>query len=69
MVIYSVVYLLLVNWVGFFSTTIVSIPIMIWLLGVRKPSTMIAATGIVVFFIFLVFNIFLRVPFPEGLLF
>ena len=69
MFIYSIVYLLAVNWVGFFSTTIVAIPIMTWLLGVRKPSTIIIATGIVVFFIYLIFKIFLKVPFPEGLLF
>lgn len=69
MIIYSVIYLLLVDWVGFFSTTIVSIPIMIWLLGVRKPSTVSVATGVVVVFIYIVFRMFLKVPFPEGLLF
>ena len=69
MVIYSMVYLLVINWVGFFSTTIVSIPIMVWLLGVRKKSTIIIGTGIVVVFIYLVFRVFLKVPFPEGLLF
>ena len=69
MIVYSVVYLLLVDWVGFFSTTIVAIPIMIRLLGVKKPSTIIISTGVVVFFIYLIFDIFLKVPFPEGLLF
>jgi hypothetical protein len=69
MIIYSMVYLLVITWVGFFSTTIVAIPIMIWLLGVRKPSTIIFSTSIVVFFIYLIFRTFLKVPFPEGLLF
>jgi hypothetical protein len=69
MVVYSVVYLLGVSYVGFFSTSIVGIPVMIRLLGVKKPSTIIISTGIVVFFIFLIFRLFLKVPFPEGLLF
>ena len=69
MIVYSVVYMLAISYIGFFSTTIVAIPIMIWLLGVRKPSTIIISTGIVVFFIYLIFDIFLRVPFPEGFLF
>lgn len=68
MIVYSVVYLLAIDYVGFFTTTIVSIPIMIWLLGVKKPSTIIISTGVVVFFIYLIFDIFLKVPFPEGLL-
>ncbi len=69
MTVASMVYLLVINWVGFFSTALVYIPVMIWALGVRKIRTIIASTLVVVFFIYLIFSVFLRVPFPEGLLF
>jgi len=69
MIIYSVVYLVAISYVGFFTTTIIAIPMMIWLLGVKKPSTIMISTVVVVFFIYLIFDIFLKVPFPEGLLF
>ena len=69
MIVYSVIYILILSKVGFFSTALVYLPVMMWLLGIKKPSTIIFSTGIVVFFIFLIFRIFLKVPFPEGLLF
>ena len=69
MIFSTVIYLLIMNWVGFFSITIVYLPVMIWLMGVKKPSTILISTGIVLFFILLIFRIFLKVPFPEGFLF
>jgi len=69
MIFSSVIYLLIMNWVGFFSITIVYLPVMIRLMGVKKPSTIFISTGIVLSLIFLIFRAFLKVPFPEGLLF
>ncbi len=69
MIFSTVIYLLIMNWVGFFSVTIVYLPVMIRLMGVKKPSTIFISTGIVLFFILLIFRIFLKVPFPEGFLF
>ena len=69
MIFSTVIYLLIMNWVGFFSITIVYLPVMIWLMGVKKPSTIFLSTGIVLFFVLLIFRGFLKVPFPEGLLF
>ncbi len=65
----SVIFLVVLSKVGFFITTFAYLPVMIWLLGIKKPATIAFSTGFVVFFIFLIFRIFLKVPFPEGLLF
>mgnify|MGYP003958947941 CR=1 FL=1 len=69
MIVASALYLLAIDLFGFFSSALVYLPIMIWVLGVRKIRTIITATLGVVFFIFLIFSIFLKVPFPEGILF
>lgn len=65
----SILYVIVLDNVGFFSTTLVYLPVMIRLLGVKKVGTIVISTGGVVFFIYLIFGMFLRVPFPEGLLF
>lgn len=69
MMAFSVIFVLILSKVGFFVTTVFYLPAMIWLLGIKKPATIALSTGFVVFFIFLIFRIFLKVPFPEGLLF
>jgi hypothetical protein len=69
MIVASTIYLLAINWAGFFSSALVYLPIMMWVLGMRKIRTIITATLVVVFFIYLIFSIFLKVPFPEGVLF
>jgi len=69
MIVASVIYLLTINWAGFFSSALVYLPIIMWVLGIRKIRTIITATLVVVFFIYLIFNMFLKVPFPEGILF
>jgi len=69
MIVASAIYLLAINWFGFFSSALVYLPIMMWVLGMREVRTIVTATLVVVFFIFLIFGIFLKVPFPEGILF
>ena len=69
MIAFSVIFLLILTKVGFFVTTLFYLPVMIWMLGIKKRTTIALSTGVVVFFIFLIFRVFLKVPFPEGLLF
>jgi len=69
MIAVSVIYLLIMSSVGFYLTTLVYLPVMIWLLGVRKIRVITLSTGLVLFFIYLVFSAFLRVPIPEGIFF
>lgn len=69
MIVSSSIYLLVINWVGFFASALVYLPIMMWVLGIRKVRTIITATLVIVFFIYLIFGMFLKVPFPEGVLF
>ena len=69
MIVASAIYLVVLSFVGFFVTTLVYLPVMIRLLGVRKLVTIALSTSVVVFFIYLVFRAFLNVPLPEGLVF
>jgi hypothetical protein len=67
MVFSSLVYMVVMNYVGFFVTTSVYLPIMIRLLGIRKLRTIFLSSFLVVFFIYLIFVVFLHVPFPDGI--
>ncbi len=69
MIVASAIYLVVLSFMGFFVTTLVYLPVMIRLLGVRKLVTIALSTSVVVFFIYLVFRAFLNVPLPEGLVF
>jgi putative tricarboxylic transport membrane protein len=62
-------YLLVMSSIGFYLTTFVYLPVMIWLLGVRKIKVIVFSTVFVLIFIYLVFSAFLKVPIPEGILF
>ena len=69
MIVASFLYILAIDWFGFFSSALVYLPIMTLVLGVRKIRTIVTATLVVIFFIYLIFSMFLKVPFPEGILF
>jgi len=69
MIAVSTVYLLIMSSIGFYLTTLAYLPVMIWLLGVRKPRVIVLSTVFVLIFIYLVFSAFLRVPIPEGIAF
>jgi hypothetical protein len=62
----SMIYLIILSLVGFFATTLVYLPVMIWLLGIRKLKTIAFSTIFVVVFIYMIFGAFLRVPLPQG---
>ena len=63
----SMIYLIILSLVGFFATTLVYLPVMTWLLGIRKLKTIAFSTIFVVFFIYLIFGAFLKVPLPQGI--
>jgi len=63
----SLVYMVVMNYVGFFVTTSVYLPVMMRLLGIRKLRTVFLSTFVVVFVIYMIFVAFLNVPFPEGI--
>jgi len=67
MIFSSLVYMVVMNYVGFFVTTSVYLPIMMRLLGIRRLRTLFLSTFVVVFVIYMIFVAFLNVPFPEGI--
>lgn len=69
MIVCSMIYLIILSSVGFFATTLVYLPVMCWMLGIRKPKTIALSTFFVVFFIYLIFGAFLKVPLPSGIAF
>ncbi len=67
MIFSSLAYMVIMGYVGFFVTTSIYLPVMMRLLGIRKPRTIWLSTGIVVISIYLIFGKFLSVPFPDGI--
>jgi hypothetical protein len=65
----AMIFIGVMDFAGFYLTSLVYLPLMTWLLGVRKPRTIILSSFIVLFFVYLVFTAFLRVPLPEGIAF
>ena len=67
MIFSSLVYMVVMNYVGFFVTTLIYLPVMMRLLGIQKLRTIFLSSGLVVFFIYMIFVAFLNVPFPDGI--
>jgi hypothetical protein len=67
MVVSALLYMVVMSYIGFFVTTSIYLPVMMRLLGIQKLRTIILSSGLVVFFIYLIFVAFLCVPFPEGI--
>jgi putative tricarboxylic transport membrane protein len=65
----AMIFIGVMDFAGFYLTSMVYLPLMTWLLGVRKPRTILLSSFAVLFFIYLVFTAFLRVPLPEGIAF
>ncbi len=64
-----VVYGAVLSPAGFYPASAVFLPLAMFLLGARKPLTIILTTGGVLLFIYLVFARLLEVPLPAGTLF
>ena len=65
----GIVFLLLMSLLGFFAAGLIYLPVMIRLLGVRKITTIAISTLSVLLLIYSIFVAFLRVPFPDGIIF
>jgi putative tricarboxylic transport membrane protein len=64
-----VIYVFLVDLLGFFSSTAVFSFALMYYLGVRKPVTLIAVAAGLNIGVYLLFVTFLRISMPQGLLF
>jgi putative tricarboxylic transport membrane protein len=69
MIFCTMAYLVLIGVIGYYVSSIVYLPVMMWLLGVRKIRTIVLSSGGIILLVYLVFSTFLRVPLPEGLAF
>ena len=65
----GIIFLILMSLLGFFVAGLIYLPVMIRLLGVRKITTIAISTLFVLLLIYSIFVAFLRVPFPEGIIF
>ncbi len=63
-----IVYFVLINWLGFFVSSLLFLIILGWFLGYRKPLKLIASSVGLLLFIYFVFVRFLTVPVPSGIL-
>lgn len=65
-----IIYILVINWLGFYLTSSLYLCSQLFLLGERKLSKIIIITlVVVVLFIYPIFNIWMKTPFPVGILF
>ena len=64
----SIVYVAGLNFLGFLITSLVCIPAMMVILGVKSKKTIAIMTVVSVALLWLFFGLFLNVPLPEGIL-
>lgn len=68
MICVALIYLVVMSSVGFYLITLFYLPLMMGILGVRRLKIIALSTFSVLFFIYLVFTVFLKVPLPTGIL-
>jgi putative tricarboxylic transport membrane protein len=61
-----IVYIIAVDYLGFYISSILFMVLLMFFFGTRKWYLMAANIAVVIFFIFLVFNLALKVILPEG---
>ncbi|WP_108260271.1 tripartite tricarboxylate transporter TctB family protein [Mangrovicoccus ximenensis] len=61
-----VAYAVAVDFVGFYPSTIVSVPLVAWIFGFRNPAGLALATAITVGAIFVIFSLAMSQSFPAG---
>lgn len=64
-----VVYSLVQKWAGFYIACGVMIPLVLLVMGERRPLVLLAVTGGVIIVVFGLFGLVLHTPLPEGTLF
>lgn len=65
----TVVYIALMDLIGFFVMTTCFLLSMLWIFDIRKPATLIIVTASMVAFVYAGFKLAFGVPIPEGILF
>jgi putative tricarboxylic transport membrane protein len=63
-----VAYALATDFIGFYPSTIVTIPLVAWVFGFRNPAGLALATALVVGTIWLIFDFGMSQDFPAGML-
>jgi hypothetical protein len=68
-VVFSVIYVLAMFWLGYFAASILFLGLTVWMVGVRSIRA-IALTAVILFpLMYVFFVVFLRANLPKGILF
>lgn len=62
------VYLLLIDFVGFIITTVLYIPILMWILGTKSKKVLIILPIVTTIALYILFDLLLEIPLPHGIL-
>jgi len=65
----TLIYILLLNIVGFYLLTTIFIPLLMYFLGIKDIKLLIGVSIFFVILLYIGFSIFLGVPTPQGILF
>lgn len=65
----TVAYIVLLNKIGFYSSTAIYLLCAMFLLGIKNIKLLLFVTGIFLLLLYSIFNVFLQLPKPEGILF
>jgi len=65
----TIIYIVLINKVGFYFTTILYLFYSMYYLGIKNVKLLLLITGIFIIFLYTGFTLFLELSIPEGILF
>ncbi len=65
----TVAYIVLLSKIGFYSSTAIYLLCAMSLLGIKNIKLLLFVTGIFLLLLYSIFNVFLQLPKPEGILF
>lgn len=66
--IFTFIYLILMNYIGFIISTIVYMPALMWVLGTKSKKMLIILPIVTAMVLFFLFNNLLGIPLPQGVL-
>lgn len=65
----TVIYIVVLSKIGFYSSTVIYLLCAMSLLGIKNIKLLLFVTGIFLLLLYSIFNVFLQLPKPEGILF
>ena len=65
----TVIYIVVLSKIGFYSSTVIYLLCAMSLLGIKNIKLLLFVTGIFLLLLYSIFNVFLQQPKPEGILF